>query len=437
MQSAKRISVPPFGLFKKKTSDKSAVEQPLGSPTSDTLSVQQARDLLQSLESQKVKELCVDLTQIKESATQSLKVINALASDMEREKIKFEDLEHRVKSVVENSKKTVVSSLKRESSLDLPLPQSLNDAKKFKERFEAMMKRFGEVSGSHSKVLNAFMKKRSDKMKDEFEVLTKFLNETRAKMSEFDQDRTPIVKCSNALNIALQKISSIKLAEASAQNVEKEIENIERELEQIGTELDAVRASKEFEQATISAREIAEAEKRQEQFHAQIRDLFSHLARAFTKYSYGITKQTESRLQVMSDEPWNIIYENDVSPYSLLLLQIRKSIDSGKIQLKDSDKVLQYLDTIVETLPQLQAKSRALKGEIDSLRQRDTNLVYRVKELEQKAAQYRDALTRSRQNLEQHRQQAKEKRQEVDALLTETGKMLADLTGKTYSINYH
>jgi hypothetical protein len=39
--------------------------------------------------------------------------------------------------------------------------------------------------------------------------------------------------------------------------------------------------------------------------------------------------------------------------------------------------------------------------------------------------------------LEQHRQQAKEKRQEVDALLTETGKMLADLTGKTYSINYH
>jgi predicted nucleic acid-binding Zn-ribbon protein len=437
MQSAKRISVPPFGLFKKKTSDKSTVEQPVGMPASDTLSVQQARDLLQSLESQKVKELSAELARIKESATQSLKVINALASDMEREKIKFEDLEHRVKSVVENSRKTVVSSVKRESSLDLPLPQSLNDAKKFKERFEAMMKRFGEVSGSHSKVLNAFMKKHSDKMKDEFEVLTKLLNDTRAKMSEFDQDRTPIVKCSNALNIAMQKMSSIKLAEASAQNVEKEIENIERELEQIESELGTVRASKEFEQATISAGEIAEAEKRQEQFHAQIRDLFSHLARAFTKYSYGITKQTESRLQVMSDEPWNIIYENDVSPYSLLLLQIRKSIDSGKIQLKDSDKVLQYLDTIVETLPQLQAKSRALKVEIDSLRQRDTNLVYRVKELEQKAAQYRDALIRSRQNLEQHRQQAKEKRQEVDALLTETGKMLADLTGKTYSINYH
>jgi chromosome segregation ATPase len=429
--------VPPFGLFKKKASDKPAVEQPVATSASDTLSIYEARDLLQSLESEKVHELSVSLAQIKESAVESLKVIDALAKDMEREKIKLEGLEHRIKSVVENSKKTVISSLKREVSSELPLPQSANDAKKFKERFEAMMKRFGEVSGSHSKVLNTFMKKHSGKMKEEFEVLTKLLNETRAIISEFDQSRTPIVKCSNILNIALQKTSSIKSAEASAQNIEKEIENIERELEELNNELAAVRASKEFEQAAISAREIAEAEKQQEHFHNQIRDLFSHLARAFTKYSYGITKETESRLQRMSDEPWKIIYENDITPYSFLLYQIRKSIDSGKIQLKDPDKVVQYLDAILESLPELQAKAQALKTKIDSLRQLDTELVYKVKELEQNAAQYRDSLARSRQELEQQRRQAKEKREEVDALLAEAGNTLAELTGKRYSIKYY
>src|ERR671932_261972 len=155
----------PFGLFKKKSGDKPTVEQPLTRPADETLSVQQARDLLQSLESQRIKELSTRLAGVKESATQSLRVINALANEMEREKIKFEGLEHRLKSVVENAKKTVVLSLKRESSFELMVPQSLNDAKKFKERFEAIMKRFGEVSGSHSKVLNAFMKKYSDKMK--------------------------------------------------------------------------------------------------------------------------------------------------------------------------------------------------------------------------------------------------------------------------------
>jgi chromosome segregation ATPase len=255
-------------------------------------------------------------------------------------------------------------------------------------------------------------------------------------MSEFEQKRLPIVECSNVLNIALQKMSSIKISEASELNIEKEIENITKELEQLESELQTVTSSKEFEQAANNARDIAEAEKRQEQFHAQIRDLFSHLARAFTKYSYGITKQTESRLQMMCDEPWKIIYENDVSPYSGLLIQIRQSINSGKIQLKDSDKTLQYLDIIVESLPDLQSKSQALKLEIDSLRRQDTNLVYRVKELEQNAAQYRESLTIAKQNLEQQKRQVKERKQEVETLLTEAGRMLTDLTGNRYSISY-
>src|SRR5215207_3036101 len=269
-------TVSPFGLFKKKPSDIASAEHSIPAPATDTLSIQQAQDLLQSLEAAKVKELSTSLARIKESAVESLKVIDTLAKDMDRENIKLEGLEQRLKSVVEHSKRTVVSSLKREASLELPLPQSANDAKKFKERFENMMKRFGEVSGSHSKVLNAFMKKRSGKMKEEFEFLTKLLNETRAIISEFDRNREPITRCGNILNTALQKVSSIKLAESSAKNIEKEIEDIERELKNVESELAATSGSNEFERASIRVRDIAEAERKQEEFHAKIRDLFSH-----------------------------------------------------------------------------------------------------------------------------------------------------------------
>ena len=428
--------MPSFRLFKRKPSDIAPADHSIPTSTNDTLSIPQAQELLQSLEAAKVKALSASLARIKESAAESLKVIDSLAKDMDRENIKLEGVEQRLKSVVEHSKRTVVSTLKREASVELPFPQSANDAKKFKERFENMMKRFGEVSGSHSKVLNAFMKRHSGKMKEEFEFLTKLLNETRAIISEFDRNREPITRCVNMLNTAQQKVSSIKAAESSAKNIEKEIEDTERELKSLETELVALRGSKEYEQASNSMRDVAEAERKQEEFHAKIRDLFSHLSRAFTKYSYGITKETESRLQRMSDEPWKIIYENDITPYSFLLYQIRKSIDSGKIQLKDPDKVMQYLDAILESLPELQAKSQALKTKIDSLRQRDTELVYKVKELEQNAAQYNDSLARSRQDLEQQRRHAKEKREEVDALLAEAGKILAELTGKRYSIKY-
>jgi peptide methionine sulfoxide reductase MsrA len=429
-------TVPPFGIFKKKPNDIASAEHSIPTPASDTLSIQQAQDLLQSLEAVKVKELSASLAPIKESAAESLKVIDTLAKEMDRENIKLEDVERRLKSVVEHSKTTVVSSLRREASLELPFPQSANDAKKFKERFENMMKRFGEVSGSHSKVLNAFMKKHSGKIKDEFEFLTKLLNETRAIISEFDRNREPIIRCENTLNTALQKISSINLAQSSAKNIEKEIEDIERELKNVESELAATSGSNEFEQASIRVRDIAEAERKQEEFHAQIRDLFSHLSRAFTKYSYGITKETERRLETMSNEPWQILYEKNVTPYSSLLLEIRKSIDSGQIQLKDSDKVLQYIDTILESLPDLQYKAQTFKTEINSFRQLNIEIVYKVKDLEQKVMQHSEELARSRQDLEQQRRQAKDKTEEVDAILTRAGEILTGLIGQKYSLRY-
>src|ERR687895_633760 len=436
MQCAERTTVSPFGLFKKKPSDTGSVDHSVATPATEILSIEQAQDLLQRLESAKVKELSASLVRIKESAVESLTAIDGLAKDMDRENIKLEGLEQRLKSVVEHSKRTVVSSLKREVSLELPLPQSANDAKKFKERFENMMKRFGEVSGSHSKVLNAFMKKHSGKMKEEFEFLTKLLNETKATISEFDRNREPIIRCGNMLNTALQKISSIKLAESSAKNIEKEIEVIERELNKLESDLAAVSGSKEFEQASISVRDIAEAEKKQEEFHAKIKDLFSHLSRAFTKYSYGITKETEQRLKTMSDEPWEILYEKNVVPYSSLLLEIRRSIGTGQIQLKDSDKALQYINTILEILPDLQQKAQTIKTEIVSFQHLNIEIVYKVKGLEQKLMQHTEELARSRQELEQQRRQAKDKTEEVNVILRKAADILVELTGQKYSLRY-
>ena len=428
--------MPPFGLFKKKPSNIPPSEQPIPMPTTDRLSIRQAQDLLESLESVKVKELCSALTRIKESAVRSLKVIDTLANDMDREKIKLEGLELRLKSVVEHSKRTVVSSLKREASSELPFPQTANDAKKFKERFDNMMKRFGEVTGSHSKVLNSFMKKHSGKMREEFEQLTKLLNETRKLIADFDRDLEPINRCENILNTALQKASSIKLAESSAKKIGNDIREIESEMKRIKTELDALVSSHEYEQASVSLQKVADAKKKQEDFHSKIKDLFSHLSRAFTKYSYGITKETELRLKTMSDQPWEILYQDNVSPYSSLLQEIRKSIIGGQIQLKDSDKVLQYSDIILKSLPDLQRNAQTIQTEIDSFREVNAEVVYKVKGLEHQIMQHSEGLARSRLELEQEMRHLKDKTEELNAILNQAGEILTKLTGRKYYLAY-
>lgn len=429
-------SAVPFGLFKKKESETSAKLPAVSMPAAGMLSIQQAQDLLHNIESARVQELAARLAPIKESAEESLRVIEGIANDMEHEKIKFEGVEHRFKSVAENARKTIVSSLRREASTELLLPQSANDAKKFKEKFETMMNRFGEVSGSHSRVITTFMKKQASKMREEFEALTKLLNETKTIMSDFEQKRAPIVKCNAILNTASQKASSIRAAEASLQSIKNEIERIENELQGLKGELAALKGSPEFEQAVAVAQMVDEVERQKEQVHSQLADLFSHVSRAFTKYSYGLTKETEARLQMMSDEPWRMLYESDISTYSSLLAEIRKSIESSKIQLKDSDKVLHYLNVISGSLPELQGKAQALKTEADLLRQKDGGLTGRAKELEGRILQHEEELARSRQSLEQQKRQITEKSAEVGALLNEADEILADLTGQKYSLEY-
>lgn len=426
----------PFGLFKKKESEAPAERPAISAPAAGALSIQQARDLLRSIESARVQELASRLAPVKESAARSLKIIGGLANDMEREKLKLEDLEQRFKSVAENSKRTVISSLRREASTELLLPQSANDARKFKEKFEAMMNRFGEVSGSHSKMLNAFMKKQAGKMKDEFEVLTKLLNETREAMSDFELKRAPIVKCSDILNTASQKVSSVRSTEASVQGIEGEMKNTESEFYGLKCDLAALRASPEFAQAEAVAQKAGEAARHEERFHAELVDLFSHVSRAFTKYSYGLTREKEARLQMMSDEPWKMLYESDAAPYSSLLLEIRKAIGAGKIQLKDSDRILHYLDVILNSLPELQGRAQAITAERNSLRRSDSGLVDRARELEEKVLQHEEDLARGRQNVEQQKRQIAEKRAELATQLEEASAILADLAGQKYSLEY-
>jgi predicted nucleic acid-binding Zn-ribbon protein len=426
----------PFGLFRKKEVDASEVRPAVAVPAAGTLSIQKTQELLRSIESERVRELSARLAPIKESAAQSLAVLGRLAGDMEHEKIKLEGIEQRFKSVAENARKTVVSSLRREVSTELLLPESANDAKRFKERLETMMNRFGEVSGSHSKVLNAFMKKHAGKMKDEFEVLTKLLNDTKTAMSDFEQKRAPIVKCNGILNTISQKIASTKSAEASVQDMKSEIGRIENELTIFKSQLDKLRNSAEFVEANSTAQRANDVANQQEQFHLQVTDLFSHVSRAFTKYSYGLTRETEARLHRMSDEPWKMLYESDLSPYSSLLFEIRKSIDSGKIQLKDSEKILQYLDLILKSIPELQSRAGQLRAETETLHQSDTTLVNRAKELEQRIEQDREELTKNLQTIDHQKRQIAEKRDEINTQINETEQILEDLTGQKYSLEY-
>ncbi|UVS70206.1 coiled-coil domain-containing protein [Nitrososphaera viennensis] len=431
----------PFGLFKKKEAEKS-VPAPVAPdmPQAGTLSIQDVQSLLDSIESARVQSLSARLAPARDSAARSLASLASIADGMEKEKLKLEELEKRFGSNIENTKRMVVSALRREASSELPQVETLGDAKKFKERMESMIHRFGEVTGSHSKMLNYFLKKHASSMKSELGDLEDLLKDVKAAISTFEQERAPAVRCANTLNTIMQKISSAKADEQAAQATQERISALESDLARLKEELAALAGSSEFAEAKAAAEKLAQAEKKQEQFNAQVAEMFSHVSKALSKYSYGVSKETERRLRVLSEEPWSVLgkqqQHDDMSSYSELLAEVYKSVASGQIPLKDSDRVLQHLASIQSSLPQLQKDAASISAEIAVLRQgKIHDAVQRARDAEMIIAQHEEGLARERQWLDQLKKQVAGTNAEVDALLKEVSETLFSLTGNRYVVS--
>jgi hypothetical protein len=361
---------PRFRLFNKKDD---SVDVKIASnqlQTSKHVPISEALSLNRTIESRNVEALCGTLSSVKEVVAKSLRTIEKLANDLENEKIKVE--EAKFESIVEISKRTVVSSLRRESSIDLPSPISYGDCIKFKQRLEAITNRFREVSTSHNRVFNIFIKKYAGKLRDEFETLSSSFKEVKSILADFDIKQRPVLDCTDLLNMLSDRISSIELDKKRLEYNRTELTQLEEGLKELNNRLLTTENSAEFHEAARIAKEIRQVEQEEVEAQGRLLDLFSPISRAFTKYSYGITKQTSERLKVLAEEPWKIFSESEITPYLDILIEIQVALTNEKIRLKDANKIERHLDNLIKTLPNFKNRFET--------RQKHLKTLYRAKE---------------------------------------------------------
>lgn len=395
--------------------------------------ISEALALIRTVESRRIEELCADLASIRDAVAKSLKTIEKLANDLEREKIKVE--EPKFESIVEVSKRTVVASLKRESSMELPSPKSYNDAMKFKQRLEAITNRFREVSASHNRVFNVFIKKYAGKLKDEFETLSSLSKKMNSILVKFDNHQEPFLKCSDLLNQLSNKISSIEHDEKSIEHTRNEIMRRQRVLKELKNQMTSIESSPEFHEAAMIGGEIKRLEHEEEEEHKELLCLFSPVSRAFTKYSYGITKQTSERLRVLSEEPWNIFSETELTPYLDILAEIQKALISEKICLKDTMKVAGQLEGLIKALPDFKKKFEIRQRYLKTLHQR--NEAYfgsRSTDLEEEIKNSAQRIEEEEIKLHQLENQLEEKRLQLYDLQKESEDCLFKIFDKKYEL---
>ena len=106
------------------------------------------------------------------------------------------------------------------------------------------------------------------------------------------------------------------------------------------------------------------------------------------------------------------------------------------IQRKEADRLggLPATRQVRQHLAHHAAELEPVPGE--AARQGDVGMVSTAKELKEKIIQHEEELARKRQSLEMQKRQIAEKTGELNALLKQASEILADLSGKKYSLEY-
>jgi hypothetical protein len=435
----------------KSSSDTRAGGEGIKDSYADELTITEALDLLKRMDDEKVGEMSTELMPVKKTLDNTLLTIGRLAEEMEDEEVRVED--EKFKPSVESSRKILVTSLKKESSSDFQAPSSVQEARIFQERLHSLVERFGDVSGSHSKLLNTFMKKHTGKVKGEFDTITSLQKRTNKIIDTFEEERGPVTDCIAVLNKTSQLADSIKQGVSDLKRIQDETSRLEAEDQDLNKELTGLERSSDYASNVKIMKEIRLAQEEEMEFHKYLSDLISHVARALTKYSYGTSKGTSTRLQILMDRPWKIFQETservgaddrgnqshhmnvDVESYKSLLIEVQKAISNGKITLKDSGKTIKYFDTIIDSLPTLKERSELINSKLRLLEQKkDHSVISSSEDLRRKLRDNRSALDNYKLSLERLANELKEKKASLHTLMKESEGCLLTTTGNQYTL---
>ena len=393
--------MPSFNFFKKRDKDISKLSSKksgAGAGTSNsTIPIVQAQDNkitiedaikeLEKSEGRISKNLLINLEKTFEDTNLAFQRINIIAEDLEAEVIDTE--EEKLMPLVQNTKNTIVRALKRESSNILPIPKTFEDFIKYKDSVDASINRFGEVTSSHSRIVNTFMKKHANSLRGELKRISDSSEKLNDEYEQITDERKMIEQCRSNLLGMHSKIDEINRTNIAIKNLDQKIRQLQEGKDRREKEINSIKSSSDYSKCLKYLQEKEEIDKRRKKSINELYEISSHLTKAANKYSYGLSRGTVEKIDTIVNKPSEIVSKPNMSEYITLLKDIKESVRSNKIVLKDSKKVLQYFDMLMDELPKFKSEIKELDSRVDRLKDKDKIAV--LDELKRKEAERKEA----------------------------------------------
>lgn len=345
------------------------------------ISINDALTLLEKMEQDVTRNLLIELDKIFDDTNQVLKHINNVADDLEKEEIVIE--EEKLTPLVKNTKNTIVRALKRESSNILSKPKNFEDFVNFKNSLDSSINRFGEVTSSHSRIVNTFMKKHANSLRGDLKKISDYLEKLNDGYTNIKQEKAIIESLRSDLLNVKSKNNDMNNTINAIKMMENECKKLNELIDRNKDEISKLKSSSDYEKGLKYLREKESIDKEKALLQSNLSDISGHLTKAANKYSYGLTQSTVEKINLLVYKPEEVAKKNNMSEYIRLLNEIKESIKTNKIILKDSNKMIPYFDTLAHELPIFKSKMEKIDARIEKLKDKDkVSIINKVKEKE-------------------------------------------------------
>ena len=304
-----------------------------------------------------------DLEPIRRSVLDCLDRLRGAAVELEEQEIKVENPQF--ESLIKTSKRILITSIKKESFVESSEINDYEGAVKFKNNLELLINRFGQVGDSHNRILNEFMHKQINKLKNEFDNLSSLLKEVTKILSVKESEINKSIACRNDLILLKEKLNERNYTHERLSELIEERQNIDKNIDASNREYEGFQKSKEFLEASNLLKKINDKKNEIGIFEKNMINKVSNLSRPITKFSYVASKETQRKLATILNEPIEIFKDND--QYLELFNELIKQIVEKSIQIKDPEKTIHQIDEIINSLPSLSSDLRKLKEELTQL----------------------------------------------------------------------
>ena len=377
----------PFGFFKKKEKSISKLNEnietskPLDNSIGTIITIDSALDEIQKKEDDILRIRLDKLQKICKDLIQSFEIINNIAEKIEMEKVD-EEVE-KLTPLINNTKNIIVKSLKRESSNELQIPETYEDLVKFKETIDSSIKRFGEVTSSHSVVINNFMKKHGNSLRNELKKITENSEKLNNHFESIIKYRKIILECRNKIKDVKDIFKDNKTNKSIIDSINNSIQDKKSENDIKEKEIIHIKQLPSYNKSLDYLKNLNELKVNQKDLIQKILDISTQMSKAFHKYSYGTSKGTKELINTLTNDPMNILNDKEVEPYIEFLNNLKDSIDKKKIILKDGAKIMQCCELLKDALPKFSSDMEEINLKIISLKNKNIDSdLKKVKEIE-------------------------------------------------------